>query len=500
MNDDRGCNDCGGSGRKGMSRAEFLSGGAVAAAAASLGGLGVISAEQAQRPPAVSVQQDCRSNCLSKIETWSVPASILNALWSDCFPRLVAKYWLLGGLPSLSSPSLETVLGAEMRTFLDKLADDIAQLTGSCRFVQRRDAVVTYLKGSNSPRIPIRFIDAGGFDFVLSDWGLDLFAPPRPEKPEEILLYYTYRKTGNAAIGIPDYLANAVPAVDISAPTGPSQAFIDPTIIVRIINDAARNETITDECAQMAVMCLRAGILRVDPDPPAHFDPYGTGSVGRVTRPTRLPPGGDTARIDTLRLGGGENIVGRLPTSSTSTQRLRAAVSMDTVRCVLDPVRCWQISGAVFRGLQVELPRVVATKWLEESLGATTTTRCYSQRLQGTAQAAAAAADAIAAGATTAAAAAAGAAAGAAEAASELRAILMERLETALPDDKAMVFAFRPDIADITVTNRGLFFPALTPAPTSDAPMSPFTVNEMLQQMVDGDAANPVFTDSVRSE
>jgi hypothetical protein len=395
---------------------------------------------------------------------------------------------------------LETVLGAEMQAFLDKLADDIAPLTGSCRFQQRRDAVVGYLKSPNSARIPIRFIDAGGFDFVLSDWGLDLFVPPRPQKPEEILLYYTFRKTGNAAIGIPEYLANAVPAVDISAPTGPSQAFIDPAIIIKIINDAAQDGTITDACAQMAVMCLRAGILQVDPDPPAHVDPYGTGSVGRVTRPTRLPPGSDTTRIDTLRRGVDETILDRRPTTLTQTQRLRAAVSMDTVRCVLDPVRCWQISGSVFRGLQIELPRVVATKWLEESLGATTTTRCYSQRLRGAAQAAAAAADAIAAGATTAAAAAAGAAAGAAEGASELRAILMERLETALPDQKAMVFAFRPDIADITVTNRGLFFPALTPAPTTDAPMPPFTVNEMLQQMVDGDAANPVFTDSVRSE
>ena len=126
--------------------------------------------------------------------------------------------------------------------------------------------------------------------------------------------------------------------------------------------------------------------------------------------------------------------------------------------CLLHDFRCWQLEGAVAQAIFTETPRVVATIWLG--------TGTYGSRWPDPGD-------------------------------EGLREIFEERLEVTVPDADHMAFTQQPSPAptspswdehDIMVTSRGLFFPPL--------PASPPGFEDMLDEIVDGRAANPVFTDS----
>jgi len=448
MAQDNGCIGCGGGGEKKVSRAEFLASGAAAAVAASVGGPGAAAASFAGSPPK---RQGCVQNCPPSSAVWRVDASVLNALWSDCMPRLVAKHWL-DGLDSIGQPTFGNTPGdPSMVTFLDKLADDIDALpVSSPKFAERQKLVVNYLRTSTNTRIPIRIVQGAGFDYVLSDWGLDIFTPPEPASETDLYLYYTYRNTGNPAIGIPFYMADAVAGGDIDAPTGPSQSLIDPNVIINIISAAAASDAISGDCAQMAIRCLRESAGVPDPNDlriggSVAYDPHGTAARGERPEPARR----------------------RNPAP---------AVSTEIVKCVLEPLRCWQITGSVFRGIQVQLPRIVATKWLEQS-SPPVAPQCYALRIHQP---------------------------------GGLREVLMERLETTLPGSNRMQLEMRPSPiiggpmpAEIRVTNRGLLFPYAPDLNQLPDPTQPPSVNRrraILEGIMAGSAGNPVFTDSMRCD
>jgi len=126
--------------------------------------------------------------------------------------------------------------------------------------------------------------------------------------------------------------------------------------------------------------------------------------------------------------------------------------------CILQDFRCWQVEGAVAQAVFVETPRVVATIWMNP--GGDYASRWSDPGDEG------------------------------------LREIFQERLEVSLPEVDRMAFAEHPaSVAspswaddDIMITNRGFFFPPLPAAPPG--------FEEMLDEIVDGRAANPVFTDT----
>ena len=146
---------------------------------------------------------------------------------------------------------------------------------------------------------------------------------------------------------------------------------------------------------------------------------------------------------------------------SPPDDRLRVRLGgTGNLACILQDFRCWQLEGAVTQAIFVETPRIVATIWMEGNPDGD-----YSRRWRQPGD-------------------------------DGLREIFEERLEVSLPEVDRMAFteheasARSPSWADddIMITNRGFFFPPL--------PATPPGFEDMLDEIVDGRAANPVFTDT----
>jgi len=223
---------------------------------------------------------------------WYMPGSVLNALWGNIMSRLAASIWL-GNLdwPPKTTPEKHAG-GLEAypvdATAMPKLAEQIvriaftrkanepwkaieesyvlaAQRQGRLTNAQRSTLITTeyFHPGAaeahlpNRPpeahRIRLRVIKARGYDFVLSDQGLDLFVPPKPGAPygkedwgkvgkreepaarEDVLQFYKFRETSKPPIGLPRAPATAFPGngsppsdffvsiPQLTAPTGAHQ-------------------------------------------------------------------------------------------------------------------------------------------------------------------------------------------------------------------------------------------------------------------------------------
>ncbi len=140
-------------------------------------------------------------------------------------------------------------------------------------------------------------------------------------------------------------------------------------------------------------------------------------------------------------------------------ERLRVRLGgTGNLACILQDFRCWQLEGAVAQAIFVETPRIVASIWMDPDGD-------YATRWERAGD-------------------------------DGMREIFEERLEVSLPEEDQMAFTLHPAsdgspswvVDDIMVTNRGFFFPPLPPSPPG--------FEEMLDEIVDGRAANPVFTDT----
>jgi hypothetical protein len=132
--------------------------------------------------------------------------------------------------------------------------------------------------------------------------------------------------------------------------------------------------------------------------------------------------------------------------------------------------RCWQVSGTVTRAILVEHPRVIAHIWHDtgpENAGCPTF-GSYPALFDDPGD-------------------------------TGLRLIFRERLETSLPPASRMVFEatmpalpafYNGEDARVLITHDGFFFPP---------PGQPPQFTQMMTEIVEGRAGNPVFTDSSRS-
>ncbi len=158
--------------------------------------------------------------------------------------------------------------------------------------------------------------------------------------------------------------------------------------------------------------------------------------------------------------------------SSMITSVSARCISLDCYECAV--ARCWTLQGTVVGGIASELPRVAATIWAEDGIAGAPSGYGAKYAL------------------TT---------------ANELappyrrgiRFIFKERLETMLPEPNEMACEVRSFVAanvgvvnpvseEIVFTRRGMFFPSLGKPPFAG----------MLVDIYSGNAANPVFTFSVR--
>lgn len=136
------------------------------------------------------------------------------------------------------------------------------------------------------------------------------------------------------------------------------------------------------------------------------------------------------------------------------------------------PAVDWWLAGSSYRGMMAALPRIIANLWYEQVVWPTTPLPAV-----------------LGSGAST-----------QARFPTDLRLLLAERMETALPVDMdvCLMDSTHPDPEwtglpcwtphDIMITNTGLYFPDPGPPPDAD---------RLLDAIERGQAGNPVFTDSV---
>ncbi len=339
-------------------------------------------------------------------ETWVIDATILNILWGDIWPRVIAQGWAAWGAYPIPFGPVDPL---HLSGVLDNLAKIDKETPPSwnigdhpvTRFHRRVARVKSYLAGKEVIRM--NFVGECGYDFILSDAGLDLFAPLMPEEDFELYRYYSFRRTGRPSLGVPTYLDDpAVLTFSVDAPTGPGQVFTTHAALDGISPE-------WNECRLRDLDCLRWHEL----------DKAGSPSEWRQQ------PHVGFSYIDYLSAVGN--------------------------------ARCWQVEGSVYRGILDELPRVVAEIWIERAFPVGGS-RTYSARFTS----------------------------------SKAREIFMERIETSLPDTDEMDFNVVSGLADVRITNKGFYLPAISEGrPARDV---------MLNAIIAGRAGNPVFTDSKRPD
>ena len=314
----------------------------------------------------------------------------------------------------------------------------IYALQGSQEFEARKKVLLSYLATSDC-RVPIYFHDtlSGGFDFLLSENGLEFFIPARPDAHQELVRCYTYRRTGRRAIGTPRYLVSEV-ATD--SPTGPSQLIVSTPNLYNIITGGGqggdvvgpdgKSEKEEEEDRGEEPVCVKDILSCLEHFPLAESD-------------SRTPR--------------------RFATDDYHVLTSAAYVGL------MEAARCWQVEGSVYRGIMVELPRVVAVGWLEQLSCTKPIGSSYHQMFTDSGE-------------------------------GGLREIFRERLETSLPTAPKMKFEVHPNPTpgcekrwkadDVMITDQGFYVPA-PPATPSE--------RDIYKDIMDGRAGQPVFTDSMKS-
>jgi hypothetical protein len=345
--------------------------------------------------------------------TWTITASELQLLWGEIFPRIVGLAWLFNCPNPFPTGPIQGLLGNRLIAYRNWLIGDPSPPTtaiddfNETLFGKRMKRVSDYLGTAGSAAMPIRYHGVGAFDFVLSDYGIDLFAPPGPPSQLELLRYYQFRNTGRSTIGIPTYLDRAKDlAFEVQSPAGPSQVWTDQNGLNASISG--------DQCTLGDLECLDDPLQRyVAPDPPALED--------LRTRFRDLKKNPDL--VDYLQ----PLFRSFTPVRNFTIQGYYAATTR---------LRCWQLEGSVYRGILEQLPRVVATVWREQGMNCASGSS-YADRF-GNPRA--------------------------------MRGIFEERLETTLPAYDDMVFEVGsrpgdPPLLDVEISNQGIRFPEAGAAP-----------------------------------
>lgn len=388
-----------------MTRGEFLGAGAAAAAAVATGTVGVAMGEAAE--PGAVTRAGVASGNTSPPTPWSIKASELQVLWGEIFPRMVAEAWLWGRpfpfVPGDITHTLASDLEQHRNWYLGTASPTPAQLAAfaDTQFGHRVNLLAEYLTVTPPDAVmPMRFHGFGAFDFILSDFGLDLFAPRPPETDAELLRYYEFRDPGRSTTGIPWYLddANAL-AFDVQSPTGPSQVWTGTNgmgITISyggdVLGDLPCLATLDGEAPQLPHSLEEARDFLL------------------TRRGERLDP----ALLDLAETRFPETTIGPSYTIRSFTQAVGGR-------------RRWQLEGSVYRGIIQQLPRVIATAWRDHCTGYMGPDS-YWMRINDPARP------------------------------EELRKIFQERLETSLPGSMACELG-PSSLDDVVVSNEGIRFP-----------------------------------------
>jgi hypothetical protein len=223
---------------------------------------------------------------------WYVPGSVINALWGNIMPRLAASVWLgeVEWFPEEGSHDLDGLRVHEVKDdALERFARQLVKIgfessrpNEEAKTEREEEPQLHFVKSyelaaergdrltpgqrcvlvateyfhpvegakellTNRPpdgkRMELRMIEALGYDFVLSDQGLDVFVPPKPgsrdhgrpakvepeDEPaarEEVLKLYKFRETSRQPIGLPRAPFTAFPPDNGKPPAPDDDSFI----------------------------------------------------------------------------------------------------------------------------------------------------------------------------------------------------------------------------------------------------------------------------------
>jgi len=213
-----------------MERRQFLGVSAAAGASAALGG-NATSRDGATAGP-IREAMPRTGNAACAIHrgniTWAMPSKHLNTLWTLLWPRVAARVWKKDVFWPEASPAnpadIKDFLDGEITWFRNTVPPGGATPgIGSATFLRLTEELQAFLKAAACP--PIRLLGVGGYDFYMTEEGIDLWAPPNPDQVMEtrrqLMAMYEYRRTGRPAIAIGGVKVTAGTLPE--APTGPGQ-------------------------------------------------------------------------------------------------------------------------------------------------------------------------------------------------------------------------------------------------------------------------------------
>ncbi len=413
--------------------------------------------------------------------TWFITATQLNILWNIVFPRIVALYWSGEALSTPKDPefiqkNIRKLLNQSSKTgrkqgypnrrdpdYLKKVArQPFKGLTKE--FIQHAAALEYYLlygttiKGTHIDPIPITFLDGYGFNFLLSNEGIELLMPPNPmiypksmtkahNKIAEVYRKYTYRGVGSAPLLIPTSSCNpddtpgglAATASRVATSGGLASG-------IRIRADEALNWYFRKTVQNVLV---------------AHGYTYPDDLHELVSLLEDLCH--DPQDLETALLCRFRTVLRCL---------LCEPIDLPVYVFLRGPTRCWQIPGSLYGRIMQAHPRIVATIWYEQHWNKTDPPTLndmadgsYEDRYNNPGD-------------------------------DGLRTVFEERLEIHLPKERRMKFRTSPPSEpalrnEIIIDNFGFTFPCLCPAPS---------MKQMYQAWITGNASNPVFTDTMDTQ
>lgn len=446
---------------------------------------------------------------------WSIPTRHLNALWTGLWPRMAARIWLDAARqwPDPYDPSgdhrdigrdlqvwIESFLGraavanpvsapgelgagdpAEAPQSLTDSGGTAHSTAGSCEFREALEALHAYLGVPVAEgRAPIHLVGQGGYDFLLSEKGVELWAPPGigsgSAARAKLLDAYEYRRTGRPPLAIGYVMEGAVGFPD--APTGPGQ--IESPVDIRLLKHLCLDPRQAFRyCGVREGMDVwRQGLRerKCSRDELAEEIHQALGALGAPPDQVQRIVGSDdpieeaSRWIETTgaRADGGKGGRGAPRQARERREEECIPLSADLYYCHLLTQRCWVVSGTVFRGILEQFPRAVADYWSDDP--------------------------------------------GADLKAMDVREQCEERLEVAFPARMRFEFQDVPgapndplgirgkgelwEAAHLMVTNTGFLFPEEIGETDGNGDCVARNRQDLLTAIITGRAGNPVFTDS----
>lgn len=433
---------------------------------------------------------------------WAIGVRHITFLWSQVIPRVSAAYWGNITVGPLPPPDLGAIpKGTDLTPLIPEWIEFLKGSDGSVQFMTNMEGLEDYWSDSTSRIPPVIFRGRGGYDFYLSDDGIDVFWPAFDKGNyntplENLLWYYTIRETGRPVLGTPGVGSQHIMPGKTGASQlrdlGLAQAVANDTVISPPSDNCpVEREQIERELEALFLPLseeLREGREEAVTARQAALHRYLTGYL------LHLKPNPDVLGALHQAMEGWSEAGLRGNAEGQAAAWLRTeqkVLVMDWVLenpdvctpptdgeilCELVKGRCWHLEGSVFRGILEQFPRIVAHRWLHQINGGLVPANAMSPPV--------------------------------------IDRAVRDLLETDLPPDmlidqvdfanepdgffkSASSVGPPPDYPELVVTNRGLNFPLVQPPTISGDVTTQLTA--CLGDIVHGRAGNPVFTDSLRS-